>query len=1033
MRKQITSIGVLSLFLMGGLAYAQVSGVVKDSNGFPLGQAEVTVQGKNVSVFTEDDGTFNIDAKVGDVLKVYDENGVEKTIKVTSNTLGEIKFTSVTPSTSKDEINLGTVNIIGGIKLDPAQKVGSYTVVSRENFENTPVSSIDEVLNGRVAGLNFSTASGDPGSSNMMIIRGVGSLVGTPNPLYVIDGVVVGKGADNASLMESWNPLASIDPNMIESVAVLKDASATALYGARGANGVIVVTTKKGKYGQKPRFNLSTDMSFQDISFNKIKMMNAKQYHDYGGQLYFNSQDQLGETFSSVQEARDYFVRENDGDWDGVTETNWRDAIKRAQSTVRTYNFSVAGGTNKLSYRAGLTYYENKPLITSTDFDRKSASVAFDHKVTDNIKYGFSGNYSGVDRRTIPDANASANPWLSSLFIPTTKPIYDADGNYNQTNLGEVTQGFNPVGLLNNNYLRGKIDTFLGSFNAEFKFLKNFAFHTMIGGQRQIMDELVWWNPNYGDGITYNGLLQNDDTRIWDWNTTQTLSFKKIFNDTHNLELYAGIDYQDHEYKLRQKQGRNFSEPIPDFMYSDPDQYIEVSEGIGTFYKWRQNSYFGRLNYIFDGKYTISGQYRYDESSVLPASNRGGNFWSVGASWDVAKEDFIGKSNFLSSFVFKGSYGRLGNLPFADNWGAQYGYYALVGTSNTTPYPYGDDYYSVITSAGNVNLEWEISNQLDVGFESRLFNNKLGLTFSYYDKRTEGALFQTTTMPESGSPGAYMANVADISNKGVEFVLDATPINKDLKWDLNFNFSHNINKVDKLLIDQEFVQNGLNAIAAGKLLGEYRTWLWAGPNEDGIGSWYTDETRTATTTDKSQAEQVWLGKSAFPKYMAGISNAFSYKGISVSAFFTGQFDFYVQNGYHSFFIHDGNFPGRNQIVDALDYWTETNTGAANPKPQLNNPNNSRLDSDRWIKKGDHIRLKEVKIAYSFNSKFKEQTGVKNLTLYAKGTNLWTYAFDKDLNFDPESNENAWSFWGKGIFNYTTPIIKSVSIGMSLDF
>ena len=1034
MRKRFTSLSVLSLFMMGVLAYAQVSGVLRDANNFPIEEAEVVVKSTGVKVYTDGDGNFNVDAKVGDILKIIDSNGKENTVKVTSTNLGVVRFSK----SDADNIELQTVNLIGGIKLDPAQKVGSYTTVSRDNFESTPVSSVDEVLNGRVAGLNYSTASGDPGSSNMIVIRGVGSILGTPNPLYVVDGVVVGKGADNASLMESWNPLSSIDPNMIENVTVLKDASATALYGARGANGVIVITTKKGKYGQKPRFNFSSDMAVQDIAFDKINMMNASQYHQYGGQNYFNSQQALGTTFNSLEDAISQFIKTNDADWDGK-ETDWRKAVQRNQSFVNTYNFSVTGGTNGISYRAGLTYYKNKPLIQTTDFDRKSAILAFDQKITDNLKYGFSVNYTGVERKTIPDANASANPWLSSLFIPTSKPIYK-DGTYNQTNLGEVTEGFNPIGNLNNNYLKGKVDTFLGSFTAEYKFLKYLTFNTLFGGQRQIMDELVWWDPSYGDGIAQNGFMQTGDTRIWDWNFTNTLSFRKKFNDIHDIDFAVGTDYQDHEYKLRQQQGRDFSEPIPDFQYSDPDKFIDVRTGAGTFFKWRQDSYFSKLSYIYDNRFTFAGQFRYDRVSVLPKKNRGGLFWSVGGSWNIGKEEFLKGSSVVNNLILKASYGRLGNVPFADMWGNQYYYNSLVSSSTTTPYPYGDDYYTIISSAGNANLDWEISKQLDVGFEMSLYKDALGITFSYYDKQTEGALFNAVTKPESGDPSSYIANVSDISNKGFEVTLTSSPFRKEFKWDINANFSRNINKIEKLNIEEDiYVLDDMRALSEGQLLGEYYTWLWAGPNNDpnvgelGVGSWYTDATKTATTTDKSKAEKAWLGKSAFPKYLVGISNTFSYKGLSLSVLFTGQFDFYVHNGFHSFFFNDGNFPGRNQIADAMDYWTPENTDAANPKPQLNNPNNSRLESDRWMRKGDHIRLKEVKLAYNFGDKFKQQTGVKNLVLYVKGFNMWTHAFDKNLNFDPESVENAWSFEGKGVFNYTTPIIKSLSIGMSLDF
>ena len=587
--------------------------------------------------------------------------------------------------------------------------------------------------------------------------------------------------------------------------------------------------------------------------------------------------------------------------------------------------------------------------------------------------------------------------------------------------------------------MKGDIDTYLGSFTAEYNFLNNLYFNTVFGGQRQTMRETYWWHPEFGDGIANDGALQVGETGIWDWNWTNTLSFRKKFDNRHDVDFTIGSDYQDHEYKNRFKSGLSFSEPIPDFSYSDQTKFSDIYTGPGTFYKWRQISYFSKISYIFDSKYTIAGQLRYDQISVLPSKNRGGVFWSLGGSWNLGKEEFLKGSSVVNNLILKASYGRLGNVPFADTWGRQYNYYALVGSSTDPNYPYGNNYYSYVSSAGNPNLDWEISKQLDVGFEMSLYKNALDVTFSYYDKRTEGALFYATTTSESGNPSNYIANVADISNKGFEVVLESMPFNKEFKWGINLNASRNINKIDKINIEQDIYEYNLNGLAEGKLLGEYYTWLWAGPNNDpnvgelGVGAWYTDETRTATTTDKSKAKRAWLGKSAFPKYMVGLSNTFSYKGVSLSVLFTGQFDFYVHNGYHSFFIHDGAFQGRNQIEDAMDYWTPENTDAANPKPQLNNPNESRLESDRWVRKGDHIRLKEIKLAYSFGDKFKQQTGVKNLTFYAKGFNLWMYAFDKELNFDPESIVNAWSFQGKGVFNYTTPIIKSVSIGMSLDF
>ncbi|MFV0153122.1 SusC/RagA family TonB-linked outer membrane protein [Empedobacter falsenii] len=1046
MRRRFTSLGILSMFLMGGLAYAQVKGVLKDSNGFPMEEAEVIVTRTGASVYTDGDGNFNVDAKVGDTLKIIDSMGEEKIIKVTSTMLGDVKFASK----ASENIELSTVNLVGGIKMDAAQKIGAYDIVKKEDFELAPTASVDEVLNGRVAGLAFSSNSGDPGSANIITIRGVGSLIGTPNPLYVIDGVVVGKGADNAGIMESWNPLASIDPNAIENVMVLKDASATALYGARGANGVIVITTKKGRYNQKTRFNLSSDTGVQSIAYDEQKFMTSSEFIDWATLAYFNTVDKNGNpVYSSMDAARDYVVN-TQYKYDGVTDSDWRKAIQRSQSTVNTYNFSASGGSENTSFRIGGSYYDNKSLIINSKFNRLSINSALDHKINDKLTLGLNLNYSNVKRRTFDDGGAYRNPWTTQFSVLPIYPIYNADGSYNMDNLGAGNTNFNPLAIQNIDFVQGNIQTYLASINAEYTLAKNLYFFSMFGVQNQRIKEKQYWDPSVGDGKNQEIAPDPDDkdlpdglpggivtvahSNVFDWNWQNSLSYRKVFNDKHDLQTWVGMEYQEHEYTQEWARVVGLTKPLPYLSYGGNPKAKSVGDDI---LRWTQISYFGRLNYIYDGKYTVSGQLRRDSNSTLGMNDKSGIFWSIGGSWDIARESFFGNSNVLSKLKLRGNYGEIGNIPYADQWGPQYNTYFL---QSINPAGYGTNTTLGLSRVGNPDLGWEISKQLNIGVDFNLFN-KFDITLDVYNKRTIDAIYNTTIIGVHGNPSSYYANIGELSNKGIESTINAKPIYKEFKWNIFGTFSYNKNKVVSLFPDrpdaiERISGNGIRALSVGREFGEYYVPLWAGVDpETGAGRWWTDETKTEMTTDRTKAKSAWLGKSGFPKYLASIKNDFSYKGFTLSVFFTGQFDFYVHNMWQNFILSDGSKMGNNQIKSALyDAWTPDNRNAKNPKPIAGHGNETELLSDRWVRKGDHIRLKEVKIAYTFNDLFKKSTGVDNLTIYAKGVNLWLYTFDKNLDFDPESNSNAYGgAAGKGLYDYTSPIMKSISLGVSLDF
>lgn len=1033
MRTKFAFFSALILFFVGQVIFAQVTGAVQDDFG-PVQDAEVAVRGGDQSTYTDEDGRFSIDAQVGDVLTVTDMMGVAKDFKVTRLNMGTMNMSAVV---------LEQVELVGGIKIDPAQKVGAYDVVRKEDFELTPVASIDEVLNGRVAGLSFSQNSGDPGSQNIIAIRGVGSLIGTPNPLYVIDGVIVGKGQDNGQIIESWNPLASIDPNSIETVTVLKDASGTALYGARGANGVIVVTTKKGKYNQKTRFNFATDMAVQSIAYDKQNWMTTDEYIKWGGMVIYNQDPTPGAggvwgwganpNYSSLEEAIAGFREQISWDsdtqtgWDGVTNTNWRDAVRRSNATVKTYNFSVTGGGENTSFRFGGSYYQNKPLLLHSNFDRYSINTAIDHKINDKFILGVNLNFTDVEHTGANDAGAFRNPWLTNWYILPIYPVYNDDGSYNQLNLGPGNEWFNPVALQEADFAKGSIQTWVGSMNAELQFAKNFYAKTLFGGQYQTLNEKEFWSPFLGDGRNYNGMVDVANTRVFDWNWTNTLSYRNIIAEVHDLSVFAGMEYQEHTFDALRANVIDLAEPKPYLNFGSSEQY-NAGE---AFYEWKQYSYFSSLSYSYDQRYSLVAQVRRDYNSTL-GDRKYGTFWSVGGAWNIDKESFAPSA--FSTFVLRANYGEIGNIPYADGWGTQYNKLTLLGPGENA---FGSTLG--LSVLGNRSLIWETAKTANIGLDLGFFNDRLKFSVEAYDKRTSSAIFRKS-IPNSNLGSFTMANVAEILNRGVEVSISSTPIRTtNFRWSLDGNFAYNKNTVDKMYDpDIIFVVEG-RAIQEGQLFGEYYTYAWAGVNpETGAPMWYLDETRTTTTEDitDENLQRQYLGITNFPRYMAGLRSTFVYKNWSLSAYFSGQFYFAVHNRWQNYVNSDGSSLNYNQTAEMLyDAWTPDNPNAPEPIQALANANQSRNFSSRRVRRGDHIRLKDVKLAYSFGDMFKKATGIDNLTVYVRAVNPWIWVKDKKLTFDPESSSNQYGqgWEGKGLYDYTSPIMKSYSFGISIDF
>ncbi|WP_332024477.1 TonB-dependent receptor domain-containing protein, partial [Kaistella sp.] len=508
-------------------------------------------------------------------------------------------------------------------------------------------------------------------------------------------------------------------------------------------------------------------------------------------------------------------------------------------------------------------------------------------------------NFTNVERKTYDDGGAYRNPWLTNWYIAPIYPAYNPDGTYNQTNLGNGNDFFNPLAIQEMDFMKGSIKTFVSSVTADLQVMKNVYANSLFGVQYQALDEKTYWDPRIGDGLTYNGYVLESRSSAFDWNWNNSLSYRNTFNDRHEVQAYLGMEYQEHKYYSLGAQVDNLSQPIPYISFGT--DYLQPWEDR---LKWTQISYYSRLNYNLDKKYSLSAQVRRDGNSTL-GLKKYGNFWSVAGAWTMSEENFI--PEFFNLLTLRANYGEIGNIPYADQWYVQYNALALVSPTSL----YAADQATTISQPGNPDLRWEVSKQYNLGLDFTIFDNIFNASIDVYQRKTVDAIYSYTTATTAGGPDSYLTNVGDILNRGFEVTAGVKPFTGEFTWLIDGNFAYNKNTVESISnpgqIDLSGVSNSMRAISEGHLLGEYYTYEWAGVNpQTGAGMFWTDASHTETTTNRTAAQRVWQGKTPFPKYTAGLKSEFRYKKFSLSAFFTGQFEYSVHNRWQNYILGDGS-------------------------------------------------------------------------------------------------------------------------------
>lgn len=934
--------------------------------------------------------------------------------------LGQAAFAQTTKKDTANATQIEEVVMVGfGQKKTIQEMTGSVSTMSAKSIEDIPVASVDKMLQGRVAGVQTGAASGQPGGMTNVRVRGVSSINGVSSPIYIVDGVRVTSG-DISKQSTTSNALAGLNPDDIENVTVLKDAVSTAVYGADAGAGVIVITTKSGKKG-KAKFNVSFNSGFNDRAIKPHASFSSPSWKSYLADAYSNQQKK---TYTVEQIANGALGAGLANIFKNPTNTDWQ-AETQKKGYQQNLDINISGGNEKFTYYSSFNYFNQESVVKGSYFNRLAFTNKIAYQATDKLKISTDFQFSYGKISTLADGGAFSNPILSQYFNRPIDPARNPDGSfYLGASNGRLSNGnFNPAALQEMNYQRAGTFRAFANLNVEYKILKNLTYRFVFSPEYLNMEEEQYWNPLHGDGRAYNGLKQSGVNRYFNFNVQNILDFNYRL-DRHNFGASLIQEAYKKDNKYLTATGITVGTPT---LQSLSNFVVPFGYG-GTLETSSRYGYAVTGHYDFDKLVMLDASYRRDVLSQFLPGKKAGNFWSVGLGLDVARFDVIKNIDAISMLKFRASYGKLGNQITANPY-ATYAY-----TTN-----YDDQAAGTINRVFNPNLTWETVNPFNVGLDFGFFKNRLTFTAEYYNKKTKDLIYNIplsaaqggmdpslTTNPNRNS--YIVENIGSLVNRGFEFAVNGDIFRGDrnqFNWSVGFNLSTLHNEITELYGGN--VDTSTQTIRVGEGARTYYLRKWAGvdPN-NGDPLWYINGVDGATTNNYNQAKQAVQG-SFLSNVFGGANTSLSYKGLSLDVQFTYGFGGKIFDNWASYLYSDGQYTASYPGYDVSgDYWTPTNTGASNPKPIIGGNKRSNAASTRFLYDGDYIRLSNASLGYTFNSDFLQGTGLNSVKVYVMANNAWTYRFDKNLKYDPETNIS-------GFTDLNLPVLKSFLFGVNLSF
>lgn len=988
--KQILFIAFAALFSWGSVfAQQTVSGTVTDTDGEALIGATIMVQGTTTGTISDFDGNFSVQASGDDVLVISYTGYLTQEVNIDGRSNIDIVM-------EIDAIGLDQVVVLGYLPQRRADITGAVSSVSSEDFIAESNVGVQTALRGRTAGVTVTQSSGTPGGGVDVRVRGSTSITASNQPLYVIDGVPVVSGSFSQVGVgnQGVNALADLNPADIESIEVLKDALSASIYGSRGANGVVLITTKRGRAGVS-NIDLNIAYGFQETP-STINMVDSAGYRDYLGEAYGN---------------RNFLAGALDGNSD------WQDLIFRTGNTAD-INLSFSGGTEATRYFASLTYHDNEGIITGSRYQRYSGRLNLEHFASDRFSFGMNMGYTHSINDRIQNDNNIFGALSTAILLPPTVPVFNADGTY-----GSALGLENPVAAANEYANQITSNRVIGNFFGRYEIIDGLSYRASVGIDLLSFRELIY-QPSVLQSST-NGIAQQGTTDNLRWLLEHTLTLQRRIGD-FSLDAVAGLAFQEEARNTSFVQVNDF----PTDNFRGLSAGASPTEVAGGFTGDNLRSYFFNANLNYMNRFILSGVIRADGSSKF-INDQWGYFPGAALAWRLTEEDFLsGLRNNFDEIKLRVSYGQTGNNAIGNflarplfGGGANY-----ITAPGIAP-----------TQIGNPDLVWETTTQINVGLDFSTANQRISGSIDYYIKETEDLLLGRP-IPTTSGFATVIQNIGDMENEGVELSLTTRNFVGDFDWSTTFNIAYNKNTVVRLFDNQPIASGFANRIEEGQPLGSFY-----GYATDGIFQNAAEVEAHASQANAAPGDirfkdlngdgvindqdRTFLGK-GIPDLTGGLTSNMRYKGFSLDLFFQFAAGFEIYNNNRAFTegLNSVFAPTKSSFDRA---WRQEGDVTDVPRIVAGDPANNRRTSDRFVESGDYMKLKTATLSYTLPTSVVNNIGLRSARIYVSGTNLFTIT--DYTGFDPEVNTFDGSNISVGTDFLTYPQPRSIVFGVNLGF